>query len=230
MPRPLRIDFPGARHHVMNRGHRRGPVFIDDWCCSEFTEVLEQAVDRFGILIHAYALMPNHYHLMAESVHGNLSRAMAFVSSTFSRNINYRFHWEGPVFRGRFHNRVVADAEHWHYLLAYLHLNPVKARLVLSLEQTRWTSHAVYSGDLNRPDWLHTATLLSALGGRIGYAEFMKTVQEGQRPSPGGFDQVLFGRRRSSESFIVKQEERERTITPEQGLEQVLKITGDHNP
>jgi len=114
MPRPLRIDFPGARQHVMNRGLRRGPVFVDDGCCGEFTGLLEEAVDRFGILVHAFALMPTHYHLLVESVHGNLSLALAFVSSTFSRNLNNRFHWDGSVFRGRFHNRVVSDPKHWY--------------------------------------------------------------------------------------------------------------------
>mgnify|MGYP003565961916 CR=1 FL=1 len=62
MPRSLRIDFPGAKHHVMNRGNRRGPVFIDDWCCVAFSDVLDLAVARFEIAIHAYALMPNHFH------------------------------------------------------------------------------------------------------------------------------------------------------------------------
>jgi REP element-mobilizing transposase RayT len=226
MPRPVRIDFPGARHHVMNRGHRRGPVFIDDWCCSAFTDVLGQAVDRYGILLHGYSLMPNHYHLMVESVHGNLSPAMAFISATFARNINDRFHWEGSVFRGRYNNRLVTEPEHWQYLLAYIHLNPVKARLVLSLEQTRWTSHDVYVGDLKCPDWLHTAALLKALGGRRGYKSLMKAVQVGRRPEPADFGQVLFGRCRSSEAFIVKQEEQARAITPEMALEQVLDITG----
>ncbi len=76
------------------------------------------AVERFDIILHGYALMPNHYHLLVESTHGNLSRAMAFVSSTFSRRLDTRFHWDGSVFRGRYHNRVVTAPEHWHHLLA----------------------------------------------------------------------------------------------------------------
>jgi putative transposase len=118
MVRPLRIDFPGAKHHVMNRGNRRGPVFIDDWCCVTFSDVLDSAVDRFEIVIHAFALLGNHYHLLVESVHGNLSPAMAFIGSTFSRKMNDRFHWDGSVFRGRYHNRVVSGTDHWLYLLA----------------------------------------------------------------------------------------------------------------
>jgi len=97
---------------------------------------------------------------------------------------------------------------------------------VLSLDQTRWTSHAAYAGDLSCPKWLHTDPFLKDLGGHRGYMNFMKEVQIGQKPTPDDFDQVLFGRRRSSEAFIVKQDEQERPITPERALQQVLSLTG----
>ena len=226
MPRPLRIDFPGAKHHVMNRGIRRQPVFLDDWCCEEFLCSLDDAVSRYGIVLHGYALMPNHFHLLVESAHGNLSPAMAHISSTFSARMNKRQGWEGAVFRGRFHNRVVSDEAHWLYLLAYLHLNPLKARLVMTLEQTRWTSHAVYAGMHRCPEWLHTKEMLRFLGGDSGYAKFMKSIQLGRRPTPEGFESVLFGGRRSSEAFIPKKEEAPRSISAQEALHHVLRITG----
>ena len=177
MARPVRLDFPGAKHHVMNRGLRKGAVFIDDWCCEEFICLLPEAVERHGIVVYGYALMPNHYHLLLGSPHGNLSLAMAFISSSFSRRLNDRYHWDGSVFRGRYHNRVVTEPEHWHHLLAYIHLNPVKANLVMKLEQSRWTSHGAYSGELCCPEWLHTEALLSELGGPHGYRQYIITGQ-----------------------------------------------------
>ena len=210
----------------MNRGLRQGPVFIDDWCCQEFLALLPEAVERFEIVVHGYALIPNHFHLLLESPHGNLSRAMAYVSATFSRRLNTRFHWDGSIFRGRFHNRVVIAPDHWHHLLAYIHLNPLKARLVMSLEQYRWTSHAAYAKELSCPDWLQTDFILSELGGVEGYRQYIEEIQLGRRRAPNDFNEVLFGRRSASEAFVVKQEERERTITPEKALEQVLEITG----
>ena len=226
MARPVRIDFPGARHHVMNRGLRQGPVFIDDWCCQEFIALLPETVERFEIIVHGYALMPNHYHLLVESTHGNLSRAMAYVSATFSRRLNTRFHWDGSIFRGRFHNRVVTAPEHWHHLLAYIHLNPLKARLIMSLEKSRWTSHAAYAHELSCPDWLHTDFILSKLGGVEGYRQYIEDIHLGRRRAPESFDEVLFRRRRASEAFIVKQEDGERSITPDKALIQVQEITG----
>lgn len=210
----------------MNRGIRREPVFLDDWCCEEFLCSLEDAVARFEIVIHGYALMPNHFHLMVESVHGNLSAAMAHVSSTFSARMNRRHGWEGSVFRGRFHNRVVTDEAHWLYLLAYLHLNPLRARLVMTLAQSRWTSHLIYTGVLKRPEWLEMETMMSHVGGPSGYAKFMKSVQIGKRPKPEGFGNVLFEGRRSSEYALTKQPETSRKTTEEEALRQVIAVTG----
>jgi REP element-mobilizing transposase RayT len=225
MARPVRIDFPGAKHHVMNRGLRRGPVFIDDWCCEEFVDLLPEAVERYDIVVYGYALMPNHYHLLLGSTHGNLSSAMAFVSSNFSREMNKRFDWEGSVFRGRYHNRVVYEPAHWHHLLAYIHLNPVKANLVMRMDQSRWTSHGAYSGKLRCPEWLNTEEILSELGGAKGYRQYIKEMRMGRRTAPSEFEQVLFGRRRSSEAFIVKQEEGARDISAEEAIQQVLELT-----
>jgi REP element-mobilizing transposase RayT len=225
MARPIRLDFPGAKHHVMNRGHRRRPIFVDDWCCEAFLCFLAETVERYEIILHAYALMPNHYHLLVESVDGNLSRAMAFLSSGFSARLNRRNNWEGSVFRGRFHNRVVSAQDHWQYLLAYIHLNPVKAKLVTKLGQTRWTSHASYTGRRGCPDWLHTEAFLEALGGREEYRKYIRSVQLGRRPAPADFETVLFKRRRSSEFFLVKQDEQVRELSAEEAIEQVLKIT-----
>jgi putative transposase len=68
MPRKPRIDFPGAWHHVMHRGARRAPIFRSDDDCLRFLGVVEDAADRFGIEVHAWSLMPNHYHLLVCSV------------------------------------------------------------------------------------------------------------------------------------------------------------------
>jgi len=151
---------------------------------------------------------------------------MAYLSATFSRRLNTRFHWDGSVFRGRFHNRLVKTPEHWHHLLAYIHLNPLKARLVMSLEQSRWTSHAAYADERACPDWLHTDLVLSELGGVEGYRQYVEEIQLGRRRAPKDFDEVLFRRRRASEALVVKQAERGRDLTPEKALMQVEEITG----
>ncbi|MDJ0766682.1 MAG: hypothetical protein QNJ97_27165, partial [Myxococcota bacterium] len=67
MPRTARIDYPGARHHVMNRGARGQTVFCNVDQCDRFLDLLGQAVSRYRIRVHGFAIMPNHFHLMVES-------------------------------------------------------------------------------------------------------------------------------------------------------------------
>ena len=95
----------------------------------------------------------------------------------------------------------------------------------MKLGQTRWTSHASYTGRISCPDWLHTETLLEELGGREQYRRYIRSVQLGRRPAPDDFEQVLFKRRRSSEFLMVKQEEHGSELTAEEAIEQVLQIT-----
>ena len=117
MPRPVRLDWPGCRHHVMNRGARREPVFLDDTACAAFVGFVSELPRRFGLLVHAYALMPNHYHMLVESTRGRLSDAMGFLGSRYALWLNARHRgWDGPVFRGRFRSVAVEREEHWHHL------------------------------------------------------------------------------------------------------------------
>jgi putative transposase len=114
----------------MNGGARHEQVFWNDDSCSLFLDLLGEVVDRYGIVVHAYALMPNHFHLMVESVRANLGKAMQNLQFRYSQEVNREPGFDGSLFRGRYKNKLVMDEAHWFYLLSYLHLNPVRARLV----------------------------------------------------------------------------------------------------
>lgn len=75
MSRPLRIEYPGAWYHVMNHGRRKEPIFINDSDYRLFLKVLEQSCMFYSIEVHAYSLLPNHYHLLVHTPLGNLSKA-----------------------------------------------------------------------------------------------------------------------------------------------------------
>lgn len=184
MSRPPRIDHPGAWHHVINRGRRREPIFADDSECHLFMDFLTDAVERFGLQVHAYALMPNHYHLLVRSVRGNLSEAMAHLNGRYTRRTNKRHGWDGPLFKGRYRNQLLQDDTHLRYLLAYLHLNPVKARLVARPDEPSWTSHRAYLGLEEVPDFLTTTYLLDAMDGSAGVEAFVRDMHCGSRPWP----------------------------------------------
>ena len=154
MPRKPRVDYPGAWHHVMHRGARRQAIFKKDEQCILFLGLLDELANEFELEIHAYSLMPNHYHLLVRSRHGNLSRAMRHLNANYTQRINDKERWDGPLFRGRFRSQLVEDETNLPYLLAYIHLNPLKAGLITRLQSHAWTSHRAYLGRDPKPPWL----------------------------------------------------------------------------
>lgn len=164
MARSPRIDFKGAWHHVMHRGARRSHIFLDDGHCAAFFARVAEAVDRFEIEVHAYSLMPNHYHLLVRTPRGNLSRAMRHVNAAYTQDMNAVHDWDGPLFRGRFRSELVRNEASLPFLLAYIHLNPLRAGLVTRLDSDCWTSHRAYLGRDPPPGWLTRAHFLGAFG------------------------------------------------------------------
>ncbi|HUT76219.1 MAG TPA: hypothetical protein VM285_00940 [Polyangia bacterium] len=195
----------------MGRGARKAPIFKDDRSCSLFLDLVAELPERYDVAVHGFALMPNHYHLMLESSRGDLSRAMAFLLSRYTVGVNRLHGWDGPVFRGRFHNRVVFLDQHWTHLLCYLHLNPVRARLVVRPEQAHWTSHSYYSGKLP-PAWFTTAELEEMLAPLGGYACVLREVRRSRGDLPDGFDAVVFHGGRAVSDETVKPEPVARSI------------------
>lgn len=224
MPRTPRLDFPGARHHCMNRGARREAMFLDDDCCALFLDALAELPERFGSRLHGYALMPNHYHLMIEVPRGNLSEVMRFVGASFTQAWNRSRGHDGPVFRGRFRNEVVQDDAYWMHLLAYLHLNPVKARLVKHPHECAWTSHGAYRDARLQPDWLVCDELIALFGSREAALDYIEEVRIGRREPPKGFDADRFWS--ASNTVEVPERRPESLRTPEQALDDVASVLG----
>jgi REP element-mobilizing transposase RayT len=186
----------------MVRGARRAPIFRNVKHNELFLALLSELPARFGVAIHGYALMPNHVHLMLESRRGCLSRAMSYLLSRYTVRVNAMHEWDGPLFKGRFHNRLVYRDEHWLHLLAYIHLNPVRARLVMKPAQATWTSHRFYAGSEAPPPWLETTELAEMFTPLGGYERYLAEVRSNRGEAPDGFDVVVFeaGRTMSDET------------------------------
>ncbi len=136
MARRLRLQYPGAIYHVMNRGDRREPIFHDDHDRTRFLETLEEACAKADWQVHAYCLMLNHFHLVLETPGGNLVAGMKWFLGTYTSRFNRRHQLFGHLFSGRY-KAVIVDGSGDGYLHAvcdYVHLNPVRAKLLKAEE------------------------------------------------------------------------------------------------
>lgn len=102
MARALRVEFPGSWYHVTARGNERRAIFRSDRDRSPLLELLGECTTRFGLRLHAYAFMPNHYHLMVETPGGGLSHAMRWLNVSYTVWFNRKHGRSGRLFQGRF--------------------------------------------------------------------------------------------------------------------------------
>jgi putative transposase len=161
MTRPLRIEYPGAWYHVMNRGACRQPIFKYRQHFDMFLTLLEEISLKFQIEVHAYCLMDNHYHLLLHTPKANLSRAMQHLSSLYTMRYNrLEKRTDGPLFRGRFKSKIIESENYLIQVSRYIHLNPYKAKMVKKLEQYEWSSFPAYINKASSPAWLYKAETL----------------------------------------------------------------------
>ena len=137
MTRPLRIMYPNAWYHVMNRGRRGEQVFKskDDYEC--FIAILHEALELFALRVSAYCLMQNHYQLLVQTPGANLDRCMRHINGVYTQRYNSAHGLDGPLFRGRYKAIVVGEDSYLLQLVRYIHRNPVRAGIVEKPEQYR---------------------------------------------------------------------------------------------
>lgn len=151
---------------MTSRGDRREAIFEDDEDRVMFLSVLSEVVDRFDWLCHAYCLMTNHYHLVIETPHGNLSKGMRQLNGVYTQASNRRHKRTGHLFQGRFKGIVVDKDSYLLELARYVVLNPVRARIVKDPQKYEWSSYRAMVGEAPLPKWLATDALLAQFGKR----------------------------------------------------------------
>lgn len=164
MARPLRVEYPGAFHHVTARGVLKLPIFLDDADRAAFVKRLAELDYRWGLRIHAYCLMANHYHLEVETREPNLSRGLQWLNHVYASHTNWRHKRVGHLFQGRFKSALVEAETHLHALTRYIHMNPVRGGLVKEPSDYTWSSYRAYLGFVRPPIWLETRETLQRFG------------------------------------------------------------------
>jgi REP element-mobilizing transposase RayT len=207
MSRPLRIQYPDAWYHVMNRGRRGEKIFANKKDYLSFIDILEELTEVFNINISAYCLMSNHYHLLVQTPDANLSRAMRHLNGVYTQRYNRRNSFDGQLFRGRYKSILVESDTYALELVRYIHRNPLEAGVVDNLKKYQWSTHKIYLSDAKKWKWVYKDYILKLFSKSKPlsiklYKEFIK------KETPENINQI-FGRKNlptilGSRSFVEK--------------------------
>jgi len=198
--RPLRIEYPGSLYHITSRGNEKKDIFLDNNDRIKFLDILEDYHDRHGILIHSYVLMDNHYHLILETPKGNLLKVMHGINSGYTGYFNRRHGRVGHLFQGRYKGILVDKDAYLLELSRYVHLNPMKAKIVDNPELYEWSSYPAYIGKKKEKRWMEYSWVLSKFGkdksaSRRNYRKYIEEALEGkiETPMKDLYAQVILG-------------------------------------
>lgn len=182
MARKLRLEYPGACYHVINRGNYRADIFKTEGAKAAFEACLFEACARSQWVLHAYVLMSNHYHLALETPEGNLVAGMQWLQATFANRFNRLRGARGHLFQGRYKGLLVEEGGPLAQVCHYIHLNPVRAGLVTpaALGGYRYSSYWYLVRPKQRPAFLRlgftlreAGDLLDTRAGWKAYADFL---------------------------------------------------------
>ena len=160
MARPLRIEFAGGFYHVTTRGDRREDIFLDDADRLAWLALFGQVCQRFNWVCHAWCLMDNHYHVVVETVEGNLAQGMRHLNGVYTQTFNRTHDRVGHVFQGRYKAVIVEKDRYLLELARYVVLNPLRARIVKDVAAWPWSSYAAMTCTQAAPEWLQTDWIL----------------------------------------------------------------------
>jgi REP element-mobilizing transposase RayT len=193
MARPLRVQYPNAVYHITCRGNEQKPIFRDDRDRSIFLKKLIESMDIYGVKLHGYVLMSNHFHLLLETPLGNLGEFMRRFNISYTGYFNYRYKRSGHLYQGRYKSILVDKDNYLSILSRYIHLNPIRTRLFEKasprdktnyLRRYRWSSLPGYLDKRKKESFIEYAVVLGGYGGdaergRRGYLRALYEDIEG---------------------------------------------------
>lgn len=194
MPRYARLDAPGVLHHVMARGIEQSRIFRDRRDREDFIRRLSELATTNALVIYAWALLPNHFHLLVRTGKKTLSQNMRSLMSGYAGYFNRRHKRHGHLFQNRYKSIVCEEETYFLELVRYLHLNPLRAKILKDIKELdgyKYTGHSAIMGKTTRP-WQDTNEVLGRFSAQHRpairlYREFVTAgVAQGQRPELEG--------------------------------------------
>jgi len=166
VPRPARIEYPGAVYYITIDSAPGKEIFKDDIDRNRFLQILDYAARRYGLRLHAYALLDDGYRLLLETPMGNLTRAIQYLNSHFMAYSNTRRGGSGRIFSGRYKSPVIEKSRYLLEMCRHIHMAPVHKGLAEDPGDYKWSSHREYTqGETDGPPPLYTKDVLSSFPG-----------------------------------------------------------------
>jgi len=183
MSRPLRIQYPGAWYHVMNRGSRSNAVFLRNQDYKAFIDILKESAELWKVNIAAYCLMSNHYHLLIQTPEANLSRSMRHINGVYTQRFNKMHGSDGPLFRGRYKSILIDADSYLLEVVRYIHRNPLRAGIARSIGAYPWSSHHGYLSEAKDWAWLYKDFIFSLFASHrdVAKTEYVRFISQGDR-------------------------------------------------
>ncbi|MFC1811890.1 transposase [Thermodesulfobacteriota bacterium] len=229
MARPWRIEFEGALYHILSRGNQRQDIFRNDADHHLFLDTLGQMASCYDIDIYAYVLMGNHYHLLLKTHNANLSKAMQWFGTTYTRRFNIDHNCSGHLFQGRFKSFIVQNDAYLTQLSCYIHRNPLRAGIVQRLADYRWSSYPVYAYRKKSQAWLNTGLILSQFGTQNPHQAYRKKVQNYSGEEASLFEDLRYGLFLGTNSYADRLKKQFVKATPQSDLPQKVRLVKDIN-
>jgi putative transposase len=234
MPRQPRLDAPGTLHHVIGRGIKRDKIFRNRGDREDFLDRLAKLCEAKALSVYAWALLGSHFHLLVRSRNESLSHSMRKLLTGYVVNFNRKYKRYGHLFQNRYKSILCEEDPYLLELTRYIHLNPLRARMVKGLRELRvypWTGHSAIMEKQERR-WQDVGAVLGYFGRRkkgaiVAYENYVREgIEKGRRPelvggglirSMGGWSEVLSLRRRGE-----KRASDERILGSGEFIEQLL--------
>ena len=181
MSRSLRIQYPGALYHITSRGNRKKDIFTSEYDRGIFLSLLRHTIKKHNLLLHAYCLMKNHYHLLLETVDPNLSDSMRELNGRYAQTYNKTHGTVGHLFQGRYKAFVIEKESYLLKVARYIVLNPVRAKFAKHPRDWEWSSYRQTAGLICASDFLYPDLLLGMFAQSVNIAqdEYISFVTSG---------------------------------------------------
>lgn len=204
MSRPLRLEIKDGLYHIFSRGIEKRRIFYEPYDYQKFIDIASSAIPKYKIVVYAYALMNNHYHLLLKTLESNLSIVLHYINTSYVGYFNYKYKRGGHLFQGRYKSILVESDAYLLELSRYIHLQPVKNSIVKNLIDYSWTSYKNYinGGGIVNTSWLTDYFSKNLNNARKEYRRFIedKIKSYDFEPSRVAYKNIILG----STGFIKK--------------------------